>query len=102
MEQRHEHTKREKSKLQTAEIKFLRGIVGKTKRERIRNTYIRGELKMEEIQNQIEESRLRWFGRRKRRRRSSFSELLWRTHISQRITSNLTRITHFNSSCLDC
>jgi hypothetical protein len=33
-------------------MKFLRGIVGKTRRERIRNTYITGELKMEEIQNQ--------------------------------------------------
>jgi hypothetical protein len=41
-------------------VKFLRAIVGKTRRERIRNTYIRGQLKMEEIQNQIEESRLRW------------------------------------------
>jgi hypothetical protein len=35
-------------------MKFLRAIVGKTRRDRIRNTYIRGELKMEEIQNQIE------------------------------------------------
>jgi hypothetical protein len=28
---------------------FLRAIVGKTRRDRIRNAYIRGELKMEEI-----------------------------------------------------
>jgi hypothetical protein len=41
-------------KLQAVEMKFLSGRVGKTKRERIRNTYIRGELKMEEIQNQID------------------------------------------------
>jgi hypothetical protein len=32
------------------------GIVGKTRRDRIRNTYIRGELKMEEMQNKIERS----------------------------------------------
>jgi hypothetical protein len=47
-------------------MKFLGGIMGKTRRERIRNTYIRGELKMDEIQNQIKRSRLRWFGHVKR------------------------------------
>jgi hypothetical protein len=43
-------------------MKFLKGAVGKTRRGKIRNTYIRGEIKMEETQNQIERSRLRWFG----------------------------------------
>jgi hypothetical protein len=63
MEQRHgAETKREESKLQTATMNFLSGIMGKTRRDRIRNIYIRGGLKMEEIQNQIEESRLRQFG----------------------------------------
>jgi hypothetical protein len=47
-------------------MKLLGGIVGKTKRDRIRNTYIRGELNMEEIQNQIKRSRMRWFGHVKR------------------------------------
>jgi hypothetical protein len=55
-------TEREESKLQAAEMKFLRATVGQTRRDRIRNTYIKGELKMEEIQNHIERSRLRWFG----------------------------------------
>jgi uncharacterized Fe-S cluster-containing protein len=53
-------TKREESKLEAVEIKFLRGIVGKTRTDRIRNTYIRGELKIEEIQNKTERSKLRW------------------------------------------
>jgi hypothetical protein len=54
----------EESKLQAHEMKFLKtiGIVGKPMTDRIRETYIRGELKMEEIQNQIKESRLKWFG----------------------------------------
>jgi hypothetical protein len=47
-------------------MKFLRVIVGKTRRHRIINTYIRGELKMERIQNQTERSRLRWSGHVKR------------------------------------
>jgi hypothetical protein len=36
--------------------------VGKSRRDRIRNTYIRGELITEEIQNHIERSGLRCFG----------------------------------------
>jgi hypothetical protein len=47
-------------------VKFLRAKVGKTRRDRIRIIYIRGEFKTEEIQNQIERSRLRWFGHVKR------------------------------------
>jgi hypothetical protein len=54
-------TKREGSKLQAVEVKFMRAIVGKCRRGRIRNTHIREELKVEEIQNQIKESIVRWF-----------------------------------------
>jgi hypothetical protein len=45
-------------------MNFLSGIMGKTRR--IRNIYIHRELKMEEIQNQIEESTLRWSGHAER------------------------------------
>jgi hypothetical protein len=71
-------TKREESKLQAAEMKFLRATVEKTRRDRIRNTYIRGQLKMEEIQNQIEESRLRWFGHVKRMDEHGIPKRYWK------------------------
>jgi hypothetical protein len=41
----------EKSKIQAAKIKFLSRTVAKPRREKIINTYITGDLKMEEIQN---------------------------------------------------
>ena len=53
-------TKREDSKIQAMEIKFLRAILNKIK-ERMRNTYIRLEPEVDEI-NDIQKSRLRWFG----------------------------------------
>jgi hypothetical protein len=52
-------TKSKKSNLQAVEMEFLRGILGKTRRDRIRNTLSRGELKKERIWNQTEESRAR-------------------------------------------
>jgi hypothetical protein len=58
VEQRHGHILRERK----VNYKQSRRIVGRTWSDIIRNTYIRGELKMEEIQNLVERSRLRWFG----------------------------------------
>jgi hypothetical protein len=44
-------SKKGEGKLPAAEIKFLRGIVGRTRRNGIKNTYIMGELMVEEMQN---------------------------------------------------
>jgi hypothetical protein len=44
----------------------LTAIMGNTKRDRIRNAHIRGQLRMEDIQNQIKGNRLRWFGHARR------------------------------------
>jgi hypothetical protein len=43
------------------QMKFLTGIMGKTKRDRIRNAYIREELRMD-TKNEIEGRRLKGFG----------------------------------------
>ena len=46
--------KREDSKIQNMEMKFLRTILKKTKGEKIRNTNIRLELRVGEIKNGIQ------------------------------------------------
>jgi hypothetical protein len=55
-------TKREESKIQAKEMKFLREIIGKTRRDRIRNDDIREQLKVDNIKIDIEKNRLRWYG----------------------------------------
>ena len=54
------------SKLQAAEIRVLRLIMGVTKHDRMKNTHIRSTLGVEPLILEIEKSMLRWFGHVKR------------------------------------
>jgi hypothetical protein len=44
------------------EMKFPREILGKTRREKIKNDDIREQLKVDDIINDIERNRLQWYG----------------------------------------
>ena len=57
----------EEKKMDVAEMRMLRWMVGVTRRDRIRNEYIRGAVKVNEISKKIQESRLRWYGHWRRR-----------------------------------
>ena len=47
-------------------MKFLRKISNKTKRDLVRNTKIREDLKVKPIMEQLEASQLKWYGHTKR------------------------------------
>jgi hypothetical protein len=53
-------TKKEESKIQAMEMKFLRGILGKTRRDKIRND-IRKQLKVDDIKHDMERNRLKLY-----------------------------------------
>jgi hypothetical protein len=54
--------KKYKSKIQTMEMRFLRKVVGKIRRDKIRNERTRRNLGVPPLQIKIEESQLRWAG----------------------------------------
>ena len=60
-------TKRQETELEVAEMRMLRFELGVTRKDRIRNKYIRGSLKVGPISEKIREARLRWYGHVRRR-----------------------------------
>jgi exonuclease III len=55
-------TERIRSRVQAAEMRFLRGVVGVSRLDRVRNTTIRENLQVEPLLLRIERSLLRWYG----------------------------------------
>ena len=53
--------RKNRGKIQAMEMKYLKAIQGKMMRDKIRNTSIRKELRIEEIKNEIVKSRLKWY-----------------------------------------
>jgi hypothetical protein len=53
-------TKKQRQKIETAEIKFLRNVARYTLKDKIRNTVIRNELKIFSVNNRIQNKRLNW------------------------------------------
>ena len=59
--------KAHEKKLDVAEMRMLRWMIGVTKMDRIRNERIRGTTKVGEISKKVQESRLKWYGHVSRR-----------------------------------
>ena len=55
------------TKKQVEEMKMLRFAMGVTRKDKIRNEYIRSKVKIEQLGMKMREGRLRWYGHVKRR-----------------------------------
>lgn len=60
-------TKKQEAELEVAEMKMLRFSLGTTRKDKIRNEYIRGTAHVEKFGNKLREARLSWFGHVQRR-----------------------------------
>lgn len=55
-------TSKHESRITSAEMRYLRKVVGKTRRDRVRNVNIRRELEQEPILSTLNQRQLKWFG----------------------------------------
>ena len=60
-------TKRQVEEMEVAEMKMLRFAMGLTRKDKIRNDYIRSTVKVERLRMKMREGRLRWYGHVMRR-----------------------------------
>ena len=60
-------TKKQVEEMKVAEMKMLRFIMGVTRKDKIRNEYIRSIVKVERLVMKMREDRLRWYGHVMRR-----------------------------------
>ena len=56
------YTKKQVEEMEVAEMKMLRFAMGVTRKDKIRNEYIKSTVKVERLGLKMRESRLRWYG----------------------------------------
>ena len=60
-------TKKQVEETEVSKMKMLRYAMGVTRKDKIRNEYIRGTVKVEPLEMKMREDRLRWYGHVMRR-----------------------------------
>ena len=60
-------TERQMEKMGVAELKMVRWALGVTRKDKIRNEYVRGTAKIAKLGDKLWNARLRWYGHVKRR-----------------------------------
>ena len=59
-------TERQVGKMEVAELKMVRWALGVTRKDNIRNEYLRGTAKIAKLRDKLRNARLRWYGHVKR------------------------------------
>ena len=60
-------TERQKEKMEVAELKKVKCALGVTRKDKIKNEYVRGTAKISELSAKLWNARPRWYGHEKRR-----------------------------------
>ena len=60
-------TERQVGKMEVAKLKMVRWALGVTRKDKIRNEYVRGAAKIAKLRDKLRNARLRWYGHVKRR-----------------------------------
>ena len=61
-------TERQMGKIEVAELKIVRWALGVTRKDKIKNEYVRGTAKIAKLGDKLRNARLRWYGHVKRKK----------------------------------
>lgn len=61
-------TRKQEAKIEVAELRMLRFVLGETRKNKIQNKHIRGLVQVGQLKAKMREDRLRWYGHAMRRR----------------------------------
>ena len=70
-------TRRQESRIQATEMRMLRAMIGKTRRDRIRNERVRQEVGVVPVLRRIDVARLRWWGHLERMPENRMAKSRW-------------------------
>ena len=78
----------QESKLEFAEMRMLRWMLGVTRRDKVRNSLIRGTAKITEVTKKVQERRMQWFGHIKNEKKSMSVEgyLIWKWRVEGNVS----------------
>lgn len=74
-------TTREEKRIEAAEMRVLRMIVGKTRRDRVRNEWVRERIGVVPVINRMDSARLRWWGHVERMSEERVARRRWRWRV---------------------
>ena len=60
-------TERQVGKMEVAELKMVRWALGVTRKDKVRNDYVRGTAKIAKLEDKLRNARLRWYVQVKKR-----------------------------------
>lgn len=88
--------RRQKNKIQAAEMRYLRRVRGVTKMDRIKNLEIRKDLKIQSVLENIEERQLGWWGHLHRMENTRQTKRIWEARITKNKRRGRPRTTWDN------
>ena len=77
-------TERQIGKMEVAELKMVRWALGVTRKDKIRNKYVRGTAKIAKLGDKLRNARLRWYGHVKRREEDYVGKRMMETVVPGR------------------
>ena len=69
-------TEKQMGKMEVAELKMVRWALGVTRKDKIRNEYVRGTAKIAKLGDKLRNARLRWYGHVKRREEDYMGKMM--------------------------